>query len=81
MLFLYSLLGSAFAAADVSGFNKISTQGANFYDGAAAVDQKTCRVATKQIFLGIAKPRARQPHNLSMPSCVVGDWLPLLNIL
>ena len=40
MLFLYSLLGAAFAAADVSGFNKISTNGANFYDGAAAVDQK-----------------------------------------
>ena len=41
MFFLYSLLGTALAAADVSGFNKISTQGANFYDGAAAVDQKS----------------------------------------
>ena len=41
MLFLYSLLSFAFAGADVSGFNKISSQGQNFYEGSAAVDQKT----------------------------------------
>ena len=47
MSFIFTVLGfsllspNAFAGAEASGFNKISTKGKNFWDATAAVDQST----------------------------------------